>query len=75
VVEFEGKVFSKKRTKDFSAPEIHVFFNIRKSPCKLLFTKLKSLCDEFDSYKAFISCTCIPLCSCGSMKCVNTFFD
>jgi hypothetical protein len=39
------------------------------------FTKLKSLCDEFDSYKAFTSCTCIPSCSCGSMKSVNTFFD
>ena len=39
------------------------------------FTKLKSLCDEFGNYKPFSPCTCIPTCSCGSLKFVNTFFD
>ena len=39
------------------------------------FTRLKSLCDEFNTYKSFSPCTCVPTCSYGSLKFVQTFFD
>jgi hypothetical protein len=39
------------------------------------FTRLKSLCDEFSTYKSSSICTCVPACSCGSLKSVHTFFN
>jgi hypothetical protein len=39
------------------------------------FTRFKSLCDEFSNYKSFSPCSCVPACSCGSLKSIQTFFD
>jgi hypothetical protein len=39
------------------------------------FTRLKFLCDEFNTYKSFSPCSCVPACSCGSLKYIQTFFD
>jgi hypothetical protein len=39
------------------------------------FTRLKSLCDEFSTYKSFSPCSCVPACCCGNLKSVQYFFD